>query len=185
MKRIVACINVSLDGVMQAPARPDEDRRGGFDRGGWATPYAAMTEAGHVFGSADALLFGRRTYEDFFAVWPARNDPRFTPYLTTKTKYVVSRTLSEPLPWATSILLHDLNAIRDLGGNLLILGSGELIRSMIRASLVPEFVLLIHPLLLGRGQTLFGDDGSSAQLELVETKTTPRGVIIATYRPAA
>ena len=100
MRRIVACIDVSLDGVMQAPGRIDEDTRGGFEHGGWATPYAAMSEAGHVFAGADALLFGRRTYEDFFRVWPKQPDSPFTPWLNQVRKYVASHTLYEPHPWA-------------------------------------------------------------------------------------
>src|SRR5205085_10579498 len=106
MSRIVVCTNLTLDGVMQAPARPDEDRRGGFEHGGWAAPYAAMVEAGATIGGAGGLLFGRRTYEDFYRVWPARTDSPFTPFLNNIPKYVASRTLHEPLPWMNSTLLQ-------------------------------------------------------------------------------
>jgi len=93
MGRLVVCTNLTLDGVMQAPGRPDEDTREGFTHGGWAAPYAAMAQAGQVFASAGALLFGRRTYDDFFNVWPKHVDSPFTPWLNNIQKYVVSTTL--------------------------------------------------------------------------------------------
>src|SRR5438270_13064902 len=98
-------MNVSLDGVMHSPARPDEDNRNGFQHGGWGAPYGAMQHVGHVFGTTDALLFGRRTYEDFYSVWPKRTESPFTPWLNGVRKYVASRTLSEPLPWSNSSLI--------------------------------------------------------------------------------
>src|SRR5437764_12023229 len=114
VRRIVVCANVSLDGVMQAPARADEDLRNGFEYGGWAAPYAAMTQAGHVFANADALLLGRRTYEDFYNVWPKRTESPFTPWLNGIRKYVASRTLADPLPWVNSVLLQceDVSPVR-------------------------------------------------------------------------
>lgn len=178
--RIITCTNVSLDGVMQAPARADEDTRGGFAHGGWAAPYGAMVHAGDVFGKATALLFGRRTYEDFYSVWPSRKESPFTPFLTNITKYVVSRTLEEPLPWSNSILLRDIGALRTIDGTLLILGSGELIRSLTRASLIDEYLVLIHPLIIGSGTRLFGEDGF-LELRLTGSRTTDNGVIIANY----
>jgi dihydrofolate reductase len=132
MADIQVFISVSLDGVMQAPARPDEDTRGGFSRGGWATKYAdpVMWEG---MGRAGSLLFGRRTYEDFYDVWPKRSDNPFTPVLNASQKYVVSRTLEEPLPWENSTLLRGdaVAAVADLKERLdqdvMILGSGELV----------------------------------------------------------
>src|SRR5437660_5318659 len=105
MSRVVVVNNVTLDGVMQAPARSDEDRRGGFEHGGWATPYADPLMWEGSLGGEGALLFGRRTYEDFFAVWPHRADNPFTDVLNRTQKYVASSTLEEPLPWANSTLL--------------------------------------------------------------------------------
>ena len=172
---------------MQSPARSDEDRRGGFQLGGWAVPYAAMTEAGEYFGSAGSLLLGRRTYEDFFHVWTERNDPRFTPWLTNTPKYVASTTLREPLPWANSTLLAGdaRDAVATLrnepGRDILILGSGALVRSLMTRALVDLYVLLIHPIVLGSGQTLFAEGSPTASLRLTGTKTTPTGVVIATY----
>jgi dihydrofolate reductase len=190
MRKVVVCTNVSLDGVMQSPARPDEDRRNGFERGGWAAPYAAMTHAGHVFGTSDALLFGRRTYEDFYNVWPKRTDSPFTPWLTGVKKYVASRTLAEPLPWANSALLRDpvadVSALKQQPGkDILVMGSGALVRSLMGTRVIDEFVLLIHPLVLGGGTRLFADAGPFVDLTLASSTTTPTGVVIATYHPQA
>lgn len=188
MRKIVTCTNVSLDGVMQAPARADEDPRNGFRHGGWGAPYAAMTEAGSVFASSDALLFGRRTYEDFYGVWPKRPDSPFTPWLTGVRKYVASRTLREPLPWSNSTLLDGdvvtsvSNLKAEAGEGILILGSGVLIRSLTEARLIDEYVILIHPIVLGAGTKLFGESDERLELSLVESKTTSQGVVIATYR---
>src|SRR5439155_18377843 len=141
MRKVVVCTNLSLDGVMQAPARPDEDQRGGFTRGGWAAPYGAMAHAGQVFANADALLLGRRTYEDFYNVWPKRPDSPFTPWLNAVQKYVVSRTLKEPLPWVNSSLVGGdaaagIRALKQQSGrDLLVMGSGELVRSLMAAHL--------------------------------------------------
>jgi len=190
MRKVVVCTNLSLDSVMQSPARRDEDPRNGFQYGGWAAPYAAMQHAGHVFATADSLLFGRRTYEDFYNVWPKRPDSPFTPWLNAVQKYVVSRTLREPLPWENSSLLGEAGAgIRALkqqsGKDILIMGSGELVRSLMGAQVIDEFVLLIHPLVLGTGARLFADGGPFAKHALVSSTTTPNGVVIATYHPEA
>jgi dihydrofolate reductase len=185
------CTNLSLDGVMQSPARRDEDPRNGFQHGGWAAPYAAMMHAGHVFAGTDALLFGRRTYEDFYNVWPKRPDSPFTPWLNGVKKYVVSRTLRDPLPWENSSLLGGdaIAGVRALkqqpGKDILVMGSGELVRSMMGAQVIDEFVLLIHPLVLGTGTRLFGASGPTLKLALASSTTTPTGVAIATYHPAA
>ena len=193
MTRVVVFNSITLDGVMQAPGRPDEDVRGGFEHGGWALPYndAVM---GKVIGQGMAqggdLLFGRRTYEDFFSVWPNRTDNPFTEVLNNAQKYVASRTLKEPLPWKNSALLKGdaAQAVAKLkeqrGKDLVVLGSGELIRSLMRNNLIDEYLLLIHTLVLGSGRRLFTDGGSFTALRLVDSKTTTTGVVIATYRPA-
>src|SRR6266487_79244 len=155
MSKVVVITNLTLDGVMQGPAGPDEDRRGGFEHGGWAAPYAAMEATGNNFASAGALLFGRRTYENFYAVWPKRTNSPYTEFLNTIQKYVASTTLKEPLPWSNSTLLKGdaAQAVSQLkqqpGKDLLIMGSGELIQSLMRANLIDDYVLLIHPLVLG------------------------------------
>jgi dihydrofolate reductase len=191
MSKVVVLTNLTLDGVMQGPAGPDEDRRGGFEHGGWAAPYAAMEATGNTFASAGALLFGRRTYENFYAVWPKQTNSPYTEFLNTIPKYVASTTLQEPLPWSNSTLLKGdaAQAVSQLkqqpGKDLLIMGSGELIQSLMRANLIDDYVLLIHPLVLGSGRRLFPDGGAAATLRLVATSTTDKGVVIATYQPAS
>src|SRR5436309_15730244 len=191
MSKVVVLTNLTLDGVMQSPAGPDEDRRGGFEHGGWAAPYAAMEATGNNFASAGALLFGRRTYENFYAVWPTQTNSPYTEYLNKIQKYVASTTLKEPLPWSNSTLLKGdaAQAVSQLkqqpGKDLLIMGSGELIQSLMRANLIDDYVLLIHPLVLGSGRRLFPDGGAAATLRLVATSTTDKGVVIASYQPAS
>ena len=180
-------------GVMQAPGRPDEDRRGSFEYGGWATPYADPVigkAVGESMANTGALLLGRRTYEDFYGVWPNRTDNPFTAVLNNTQKYVASTTLKEPLAWSNSTLLKGdaAEAVARLkvqpGKDIVILGSGELVRSLIRRNLVDEYMLLIHPLVLGSGRRLFTDGGAFAALRLVNAQTTTAGVVIATYQPA-
>ncbi len=190
MSKVVVFMNLTLDGVMQAPGRPDEDRRGGFEHGGWAMPYATMEAAEESMAYTGALLLGRRTYEDFYAVWPNRTDNPFTAVLNNTQKYVASTTLEEPLSWSNSTLLKGdaAEAVarlkEELGKDLVILGSGELVQSLMRRNLVDEYVLLIHPLVLGSGRRLFADGGAFAALRLVGIKTTTTGVVIATYQLA-
>ncbi len=193
MRKVVVVNNLTLDGVMQAPGRPDEDRRGGFAHGGWAMPYhdAVMGRVmGEGMAEGGALLFGRRTYEDFAGFWPHQADNPFTTVLNTRRKYVASTTLAEPLPWHNSTLLTGdaAEAVAGLKGrsgeDLTVLGSGELVRSLIRRNLVDKYVLLIHPLVLGSGRRLFPEGSAFAALRLVDSVTTTTGVVIATYQPA-
>jgi dihydrofolate reductase len=194
MSNVVVFESLTLDGVMQAPGRPDEDRRGGFQHGGWATPYtdAVMgSVAAEGMAKGGALLFGRRTYEDFAAIWPAMPEPNpFTEVLDRSRKYVASRTLKEPLPWRNSSLMRGdaTNAVAKLkeepGRDIVVLGSGELVRSLMQHDLVDEYVLLIHPLILGSGRRLFTEGVAYSTLLLVATRTTTTGVVIATYKPA-
>jgi len=191
MSKVVVVESVTLDGVMQAPGRPDEDTRGGFAHGGWAVPYndevmgKTMAEG---MANTGAMLFGRRTYEDFAGYWPKQEDNPITEHLDRAQKYVVSGSLREPLPWQNSTLVagdpvEEVARLREeLVGNLAVLGSGVLVRSLARHRLVDEYVLLIHPLVLGTGSRLFGDDEAGA-LDLVSSVTTTTGVLIATYRP--
>ena len=193
MRRIVAVTSLTLDGVMQAPGRADEDRRGGFEHGGWAQPYfdPVMLQAmGEGLSQGVDLLFGRRTYEDFFAVWPGRTDNPFTKVLDDSRKYVCSRTTGEPLPWQNSTLLAGEAAEsvarlkRDAGPDLTVLGCADLMQTLTRRRLVDAYVLLIHPLVLGRGRRLFGEDAPRTELRLVRSVATTTGVVIATYEPA-
>jgi len=190
MSRVVVINNLTLDGVMQAPGRPDEDTRGDFEHGGWAVPYEAMgSQMGERMGRTEALLLGRRTYEDFYGFWPEQTDNPFTEVLNTIQKYVASTTLEEPLPWSNSTLLEGDAAeavarLRERPGNdLVVLGSGELVQSLMQRNLIDEYLLLIHPLVLGSGRRLFPEGSPFATLRLVDSVTTTTGVVIATYQP--
>jgi dihydrofolate reductase len=191
MSKIVVIENLTLDGVMQAPGRADEDTRGGFERGGWAVPYNDAIKGqimAEGMAQAGPLLFGRRTYEDFFRVWPQRKDNPFTAVLDNAQKYVSSRTLTEPLPWQNSTRLAGdaADAVAKLkaepGQDIVVMGSGELVRSLMQHALVDEYVLLIHPLVLGSGRRLFSDATAFAALQLVDARPTSTGVVIARYR---
>jgi len=166
MRKVVVFNSVTLDGVMQAPGRADEDRRGGFAHGGWAVPYndpVMGRVAAEGMANAGPLLFGRRTYEDFYSFWPNQKDNPFTEVLDNTLKYVASTTLEEPLPWSNSTLLEGdaAEAVarlkRQPGKDLTVLGSGELVQALMRRNLVDVYVLLIHPLVLGSGRRLFTD----------------------------
>jgi dihydrofolate reductase len=191
MPKVVVFTSLTLDGVMQAPGRPDEDTRGGFAHGGWAQPYNdPVMGAVAAEGMADtgSILLGRRTYEDFYSLWPHQTDNPFTEVLDNSQKYVASTTLREPLPWRNSTLLEGdaAEAVAGLkrqpGKDMVVLGSGELAQALMRRNLVDQFVLLIHPLVLGTGRRLFPDGGAPATLRLVDTRTTTTGVVIATYQ---
>ena len=193
MSRVVVVNHLTLDGVMQAPGRPDEDRRGGFEHGGWSPPYGDAVMGsfmGARMANGGAMLLGRRTYDDFAGFWPNQKDNPFTAMLNDARKYVASTTLQEPLSWSKSTLLEGdaADAVARLkehpGEDLVVLGSGALVQSLMRRNLVDDFVLTIHPLVLGSGRRLFPDGGPSAALRLVETKTTTTGVVIAVYQPA-
>ena len=192
MRKVVVNMSLTLDGVMQAPGRADEDTRDGFEHGGWALPYLdpamgnAVAEG--MAKAPPALLFGRRTYEDFFEVWPKRTNNPFTEALNNLQKYVVSMTLREPLPWNNSTLLNGdaATAVAKLkeqpGSDLVVLGSGTLVQSLMRRNLVDEYVLSIHPLVLGSGRRLFSDGSPFTAFQLVSSKLTSTGVVIAIYR---
>ena len=196
MAKVVVVNNLTLDGVMQAPGRPDEDDRGGFPHGGWALPYDDPIKA-EVMGrgmaraaSGDgALLLGRRTYAGFAAFWPKQVDNPFTPVLDAMQKYVVSTTLRDPLAWQNSTVLPGdaAETVATLKQrtekDLTVLGSGQLVRTLAEHGLVDEYLLMIHPLLLGSGHRMFADDGRRTALRLVDSVTTSKGVVIATYQP--
>ena len=196
MGRIVVMNHVTLDGVMQGPGRSDEDTRGGFTQGGWGQ---RSTKSGDAAGQAmgdrmaaggglSGWLFGRRTYEGLLEHWNATGGP-FKEALNNTPKYVASTTLTEPLPWPNSTLLHGdvADAVGGLkeqsDGVLAIMGSGELIGSLMVADLIDEYLLMIHPLVLGSGRRLF-PAGVEVKLRLTDSVTTPSGVVVATYEPA-
>lgn len=196
--KLTTTTHVSVDGVMQGLGGPDEDRRGAFERGGWALPLfddEAATFLDQVFQRADAFLFGRRTFEIFAGSWGAGswgedqgNNP-ISKALNTRPKYVASSTLTDP-QWAdTTVLPGELAAaINELkagpGGELQVHGSGKLIRWLLDNQLVDEITLLTYPVVIGQGTRLFPDIGPDRALELVESRVTPGGVTIQVYRPA-
>jgi dihydrofolate reductase len=195
--KLTTITNISVDGVMQGLGGSDEDRRGGFERGGWALPLfdndnEAATFLGEVYQRADAFLFGRRTYEIFAGSWGTWDDPGDSPIwtaLNTQLKYVASTTLTEPR-WAdTTVLSGDLAAaVGELkakpGGELQVHGSGNLVRWLFENQLVDEITLLTYPVVVGQGTRLFPETGPDTALELVDSQATPKGVTIQVYRPS-
>ena len=184
---------LSVDGVYQGPGGPDEDRRGGFDRGGWLVPHfdeATGQFMNSIFANVDTFLLGRRTYEIFAASWPKATDPNdpVATKLNTLPKYVASTTLTDP-EWANSRVIEGdvADAVRDLkereGGELQVHGSGQLVRFLLEHDLVDRLNLLVFPVIVGAGRRLFSDSGMATGLALDESRTTPSGVTISVYRP--
>src|SRR5919109_4362257 len=191
MSRVVVINHLTLDGVMQAPGRPDEDTRRGFEHGGWAGPYVddvVNAALGARMPRSGGLLLGRRSYEGMLGYWNTQDSP-FKEMLNSAPKYVASRTLREPLPWPNSTLLNAdvADAVAQLKGqsekDINVMGSGELIQTLMRHDLIDEYLLLIHPLVLGAGRRLFADGGPPASLRLVDSTVSTTGVLIATYEP--
>jgi dihydrofolate reductase len=194
--KLTTVTNVSVDGVMQGLGGPDEDRRGGFERGGWALPLfenddEAAAFLNEIYQRADAFLFGRQTYEIFAGSWGSWADPGDSPIwtaLNTKPKYVASTTLTEPR-WAnTTVLSGDLAAAigelkAELAGELQVHGSGALVRWLLANHLVDEIILLTYPLVIGEGTRLFPGTGPDVALDLVDWRVTRKGVTIQVYRP--
>jgi dihydrofolate reductase len=190
--RIVVMNHITLDGVMQGPGRVDEDTRDGFDQGGWATPRSddvvgeVMGERMAAGGGLAGWLFGRRTYEDLLRHWNSVPDNPFAEPLNNARKYVASTTLREPLPWPNSTLLgaDPVQAVAQLreepGGVLGIMGSGVLIQALRRDRLIDEYLLMVHPVVLGSGRRLF-PEGPPTELTLVGVRTSSTGVVLATY----
>ena len=191
--KLTATMMLSVDGVYQGPGGPDEDRGGGFDRGGWA--YRHDKEGGRILNSmferADALLLGRKTWEIFEGYWPHHDGGPGDPVshgINVLPKYVPSTTLKDP-GWNTHVIEGDVQAaLRELkakpGRELQVHGSGELLRWLLERDLVDELNLRIYPVVVGDGRRLFPERGQSHDLELVESLTTPSGVTVQTYRPA-
>ena len=186
---------MSLDGVVQAPGGPEEDVDGGFAHGGWSMPYFdpdAMGEAiDATMQTAEALLFGRRTWQAMSAAWPERAGDPFADQMNTIKKYVASRTLTtDPLMWNNSQLLSADDALGDIAelrshdaGDLLVMGSPTLVRALFGAGLVDELNVMIEPILLGGGKRIFPDEGEARPLRLVSSTSTSTGVLVCTYQP--
>ena len=192
--KLTTTTHVSVDGVMQGLGGSDEDRRDGFERGGWALPLfddEAEAFTSQVYQRADAFLFGRRTYEIFAGYWGVMSDPDnpIAGPLNKQPKYVASTTLTDPQWAGTTVLSGDLAAaVGELkaqpGGELQVHGSGNLVRWLLDNHLVDEIILLTYPVVVGQGTRLFPAAGPDTALELVESRATPGGVIIQVYRPA-
>jgi dihydrofolate reductase len=191
--KLAATEFLTLDGVYQGPGGPDEDRRGGFDRGGWQAPFADA-EVGRfidsVYERMDAMLLGRTTWDIWEAYWPHHDSGDAVSHgINVLPKYVPSTTLKEPTWQNTHVIDGDVEgAVRELkakpGRDLLLQGSGVLLRWLLERDLVDEMNLIIYPVILGEGIRLFPEHGQTHRLDLVESRTTPAGVMIQTYRPA-
>ncbi|MEV7342136.1 dihydrofolate reductase family protein [Streptomyces sp. NPDC093544] len=193
--RIVISEFMSLDGVVQAPGGPDEDIEGGFAHGGWTHPFFDPEVVGGAFADAlnkaDALLFGRRTWQSMAAAWPERGGDPFADRMNGIPKYVVSRTLGDDdLTWTNTRRVPGDEAVAHIrklretdSGDLLVMGSPTLVRTLLREGLVDELRLMIMPVILGGGKSIFPGDGVLRTLELVSTVTSGTGVNVCTYRP--
>ncbi|HVF19726.1 MAG TPA: dihydrofolate reductase family protein [Mycobacteriales bacterium] len=194
--RLVVTEFMSLDGVVQAPGGEEEDTDGGFAHGGWSVPYFDEEVMGGLYDesmkSTEALLFGRRTWQTMAAAWPDRAGDPFADHMNAVKKYVVSSTLTDDdLHWNNTALIGpdevagSIRALKAVGdGDLHVMGSPTLVRTLVSDDLVDEYRLMIEPIVLGGGKSIFPTDGSARPLELVSTKTASTGVIICTYRPA-
>ncbi len=193
MRRIVVSEFLTLDGVMQAPGDPNEDRSGGFEHGGWQLAYfddifgSTMMDA---FAATGGLLLGRRTYENFASHWPKQ--PADDPLAGTMNglqKYVVSTSLTEPLAWQNSTLIKtdvaaEVAKLKEGSGKeIQVIGSGELVQALIEHDLVDAYRLMVHPLVLGKGKRLFREGTTPVRLRLVDSKPTTTGVLILTFEP--
>ena len=192
MRKIIAITQVTLDGVMQSPGGPEEDPRNGFTHGGWAMRFSdeAVREAlGKIMAGEFDLLLGRRTYEIFAGYWPHAGDNPIANAFNKAVKYVVTNSLDQ-CDWVTSHCIRG-NAVDEIrrlkatdGPELHIWGSGELLQTLIAADLVDEFRIWVCPLILGQGRRLFEKGLPPRGLTLVESRSTPKGVLLNTYRPA-
>jgi len=178
---------------MQAPSGPEEDRRGGFEGGGWVLPYMDQDTASvglKGMAASGGLLLGRVTYEIMAAYWPSApaEDP-FTEGINKLPKFVVSTTLQEPLAWNNSRLIKGdiaeevAKLKRQPGKDLGILGSGQLVHTLMQHNLIDEYQLLVFPIVLGSGRRLFRAGSVKTALRLVDSKTTKSGVVILSYQP--
>jgi dihydrofolate reductase len=195
--RVVVSEFMSLDGVVQAPGGAEEDTDGGFAHGGWSMPYFDPEVMGGVIDekmrSVEALVFGRRTWQVMAAAWPDRAGDPFSDKMNSVQKYVASRTLTQDdLTWNNSTLLSPESAVADIttlrgqdGGDLSIMGSVSLAKTLLAEGLVDELNLMIEPILLGGGKRIFPEDGTARPMQLVECVTAGTGVQICTYHPAS
>jgi dihydrofolate reductase len=195
--RVVVSEFMSLDGVVQAPGGPEEDTSGGFRHGGWSMPYFDPVVMGAVVdgfaAQNEVLLQGRRTYEVSAAAWPSRSGDPFSDWINAAQKYVVSDTLTDAdLTWQPTTIVRGADLVTDVsamcersGGDIYIYGSLTVARTLLTAGLVDELVLMIEPITLGGGKTLFPTDGVARRFELTSAETAATGVQVCRYRPIA
>jgi dihydrofolate reductase len=194
MRKVIVNEFLTLDGVMQAPGYPDEDRDGGFEHGGWQMPYLDDERGASIvegLAAADGLLLGRKIYQIFAGYWPsAPDDDPIAGIMNSFAKYVVSRTLEDPLEWKNSTLIKGdvADAVTGLkqqsGKDILVIGSSDLAQTLMRHDHVDEYRLMVHPVVLGSGKRFFREGSPRTALRLVDTKTTGTGVLILAYEPA-
>lgn len=192
MRKLIAITQVTLDGVMQAPGGPEEDPSNGFTHGGWAMPFmddAGGRAVGEIIAREFDMLLGRRTYEIFASYWPNQRDHAIANAFNKATKYVVTRSLDR-FDWEKSQRI-DGDVVEELrklkasdGPELHVWGSGELLQTLIAADLVDEYRIWVFPVVLGEGKRLFANGVPPRALTLVETRSTPSGVLLNAYRPA-
>lgn len=194
--RVVVNEFMSLDGVVQAPGGPEEDTDGGFAHGGWSHPYFDVDVMGPIIGggmeTAEALLFGRRTWQGMAAAWPDRAGDPYADRMNAIKKYVASRTLTpHEANWHNTTVLSADNAIADIarlrekdGGDLVVWGSVSLVKAMLTEGLIDVLNLMIEPILLGGGKRIFPEDGMARPMQLVSSVAAGTGVLVCTYRPA-
>lgn len=193
MRKLVVVEFVTLDGVMQAPAAPDEDTDGGFQHGGWQRPYfddVLGAEAAEGMAKTGAILFGRKTYQKMAAYWPSvPNDDPYARHLNSTPKYVASRTL-QSVTWQNTTLItgdvvEQITKLKEQPGkDIAVLGSGDLVQTLIENDLVDEYSLTVFPIVLGSGKRLFREAGPPRKLILVDSKATSTGGLMLTYHPA-
>ena len=195
--RVVVNEFMSLDGVVQAPGGAEEDTDGGFANGGWSVPYFDPEVMGAAIGegmsTAEALLFGRRTWQAMASAWPDRAGDPYADQMNAIKKYVASRTLTEDdLTWNNTTLLSPDDAVADIaalrgqdGGDMVIWGSASLVATLLAEGLVDELNLMIEPILLGGGKRIFPEDGMARPMQLVKSVTAGTGVQVCTYHPAS
>ncbi len=191
--RVVVQEFMSLDGVVQAPGGAEEDTEGGFAHGGWSMPYfdpeVMGSFIGQGMGTAEALLFGRRTWQVMAAAWPDRAGDTYADQMNSIKKYVASRTLvQDELTWNNSTLLSPEDAVADIaalrrsdGDDLLVWGSVSLVKTLLAHGLVDELNVMIEPILLGGGKRIFPEDGTARPMELATCITAKTGVVMCTY----
>lgn len=190
MRKLVVIQFLTLDGVMQAPGGKDEDTDGGFQYGGWQAAFDDDDDSvPENLGKSGALLLGRKTYDNFASFWPTagKDVPWFGPFMNNITKYVASKTLKKT-EWQNSILLEGNAAEavarikKEAGKDVYVIGSGNLCQTLMRHNLIDEYVLMVHPTVIGDGKRLFQNDCAKQDLELLKSKTTKTGILVLTYK---